>query len=87
MKNLVFLAFLALVGFAVAGYFLDWYNISGSPTSGGQTRLQIDVDTHKIKEDLSKGQAKIKETIEKARQGADDDPSPEPVSKPPRERY
>ncbi len=63
MKNLIYLLFLGLLAFAVTGWFLDSYSIAGVPTSSGHHRVQIDVNTDKVKDDLHKGQAKLQDTI------------------------
>lgn len=66
MKN-----FLALIGGAVLivgglGYHLGWFHVDKIPAAGseGQYRLQIDVDSNKIKEDVKKGAEKLKDTID-----------------------
>jgi hypothetical protein len=63
MKNLIFLLFLAILGFAVAGYFLDWYKIEGVPSGEGHRKLQIDINTTKIKDDFDRGTEKVQEGI------------------------
>ena len=70
MKNLVFLLFLAVLGFAAAGYFLGWYEITGVPSSGGHHRLQIDINTTKIKDDFDRGTEKVQEGINHAKDAA-----------------
>ena len=75
MKNLVFVLFLAVLLFAVVGWFLDWYSIADLHSSSGRHRLQIEVDTNKIRSDLDKGQAKFQETIERVQQGANNPPA------------
>ena len=38
MRNLIFFLFLALAGFLIAGYFLDWNDIKGLPGGDGNAR-------------------------------------------------
>jgi hypothetical protein len=64
MRNLVFLLFLGVFSFAVAGWFLDWYSIGGGRTPEGQRRVSIDFDTQKIGADLAKGRDKLQEAID-----------------------
>ena len=54
MRTLICLLFLAAFGFAVAGWFLDWY--------------QIDFNARKIQADLQRGQEKLQDTIQRAQQ-------------------
>jgi hypothetical protein len=68
MKNLVYLLFLALVGFGVAGYFLNWYKFTDDKNITGHRQLSIDIDTNKVGEDLRKGEAKVGETLQNLNQ-------------------
>ncbi|MER3416934.1 MAG: hypothetical protein C4297_12080 [Gemmataceae bacterium] len=80
MRNLVFIAFLALFAFVVAGWFLDWYQIRDFHSDNGKHRVQIEVDTQKIKEDLSRGRTKLQETWDRLRAGEKEHRLPGPVS-------
>ncbi len=62
MRNLVFVLFLGVFGFLVAGWFLDWYSIGGGRADNGQRRVQIDLDTKKIGADLAKGREKLQDS-------------------------
>jgi hypothetical protein len=63
MRNtLALLAAIAVLVLAL-GYFLGWYDLVGVESNGAGHRLQIDVNTNKIKSDIDKGATKIKETI------------------------
>ena len=72
MRNLVFLAFLALLVFAVAGWYLNWYSVAGTPTASGRTKIEIEVDGKKIREDtgkfIDKSKAKIHDSMEKTKE-------------------
>jgi hypothetical protein len=82
MKNLVFLVFLAILGFAVAGYFLGWYEITGVPSSSGHHRLQIDINTTKIKDDFDRGTDKLQDGINQAKDAAGKVEVPKTPAKP-----
>jgi len=72
VKNLVFFLFLLLVAFAVAGYFFGWYQITGVPSgTSGQHRLQIDLNTSKIRDDLHRGGEKLADGIERVKESAE----------------
>lgn len=85
MKNLVYLLFLVLVGFSVAGYFLNWYKFTDDKSAAGHRHLSVDIDTSKVSQDLQKGEAKLGETIQNLNQptpadGAAKPGSPDPKS-------
>lgn len=63
MRNLLFLLFLGVVIFLVAGWFLDWYDINSVKNSNGKTSIQFDINNDKIKEDINKGTQKFNDTI------------------------
>lgn len=67
MRNLVFLLFLGVVVFAVVGWFLDWYDVTGVRNSNGKTSIQLEYNGSKVKEDLGKGVKKFNETVEQIR--------------------
>lgn len=76
MRNLVFLAFLALVVFLVTGWFMDWYSLTGVGGANGKTQFQFELDTSKIKQDLSKGKDKFNQTVENVKKDIPSKPSP-----------
>jgi hypothetical protein len=76
MRNLVFLVFLALVVFLVTGWFMDWYSLTGVGSANGKTQFQFELDTAKIKQDLSKGKDKFNQTVENVKQVAPTKPAP-----------
>jgi hypothetical protein len=86
VRNLIFVLFLAICTFAVVGWFLNWYDIVDVQQQGGRHRLQIDIDTQKIRQDLDRGQTKFKETLERVQQGTDVQQVPAPLSQLPVER-
>lgn len=61
MRNL--LAFLAAAALTVAGlgWYLDWYRVQATPTDAGHRKVNIDIDTNKIGDDLHRGGEQILE--------------------------
>jgi hypothetical protein len=59
MRNLLALAALALLAFGGAGWYLGWYKIQTTPTADGHQKIQIDLNTDKIKTDVAKGENKV----------------------------
>ncbi|HMP02296.1 MAG TPA: hypothetical protein PKD86_10155 [Gemmatales bacterium] len=76
MRNLVFLAFLALVVFLITGWFMDWYSITGVGAADGKRQYQFEIDTSKIKQDLTKGRDKLNNTMDAVKQDAPTSPRP-----------
>ena len=64
MSRIVLWAALAGGVSYVAGWFLDWYDITGVKNSEGKTSIQFDINRGKIREDLKKGTQKFNETVE-----------------------
>lgn len=63
MRSLLFLLFMGVVVFLVAGWFLDWYDINSVKNSNGKTSIQFDINNNKIKEDIGKGTQKFNDTL------------------------
>lgn len=80
MRNLIFLLFLGGVIFLVAGWFLDWYDITGVKNGNGKTSIQFDINGNKIKEDINKGTQKFNDTWNNIN---NDKGQPTTASKPP----
>lgn len=59
MKNILALVGLLVVGFAGGGWYLGWYKIGTEPSGAGVTKIDVDVDTNKIKQDLQSGAKKV----------------------------
>jgi hypothetical protein len=51
MKNLLALIGALVVGFAVAGWYLGWYQLGFTKTSDGNLRVETNVNTKKVVED------------------------------------
>lgn len=91
MRNLVFLGFIAILVFAVVGWFLDWYSFTGVKSENGKVNVQLQFDKDKIQQDVEKGGKKLNDTIDnfKKDQPANQSPKPEETkthtsTKPPR---
>jgi hypothetical protein len=76
MKNTIAFLAVCVVALLVAGYFLGWYNLVGVENNGGTHRLQIDVDTNKIRSDLDKGKKKVIEAYDKLKDSAGEEGEP-----------
>ena len=67
MRNLLALLGFALLTFAAAGWYLDWYKIQSTTTPDGHRHVNIDIHSKKIGEDLNKGSEKLHGAWEKNR--------------------
>jgi hypothetical protein len=65
MRNLLALLAMALITLAVLGWYLNWYKISSTPSSGGHRQVEIDLNTPKIGHDVEKGGEKVRKMLEK----------------------
>ena len=82
MRNMLALFAAALLTIVGAGWYLGWYKVRSQPASvPGQHSVQIDIDTHKIGEDLQKGEKKIQQMIEnKTKDEAKSAPDPKKLN-------
>jgi hypothetical protein len=64
VKNLLALLGLAIVLFAGLGWYLGWYHVAVTPAADGHRKVEFDVNTSKLKEDVSSGYDKSKEFID-----------------------
>jgi|RhiMetdeSRZDD1v2_1073273.scaffolds.fasta_scaffold238523_1 hypothetical protein len=62
MRNLLALAAAGLIGFAGIGWYLGWYRFHTEPTATGR-QIQIDLNTPKIKDDVSRGREKLRDFL------------------------
>jgi hypothetical protein len=72
MKNLIVALAVCVVLVVVVGWCLNWYQVIDLSSTGGGHRLQIDVNTSKIKADLQKSKERIGETIQDFRDDSED---------------
>lgn len=66
MKNLLALVALAVISVAVAGWYLNWYQINSAPSEGGRQKVTIDFNTPKITHDLEEGKQRVAKILENA---------------------
>ena len=78
MRNLLALLAAGVLVFAGLGWYLGWYKISNTPAADGHRQISIDLNTPKIKEDLSKGESKLHDALagEKDKSPAQKAPTP-----------
>jgi hypothetical protein len=69
MKNMLALIGLIVVSFLGIGWYCEWYRIGAEPTSNGQRRFNVDVNTKEITEDLTKVKAKVGDFINNEAKG------------------
>lgn len=53
MRNLLALVGLAVVGFAVLGWYMGWYKLSFDHGTDGNLQIKADVDTKKVGDNTS----------------------------------
>ncbi|MCS6851116.1 MAG: hypothetical protein NZ700_08120 [Gemmataceae bacterium] len=55
MRNLLAFLAAAAITFAILGWYLDWYKVQSTPMPCGNTRISIDINGRKIREDVRRG--------------------------------
>lgn len=71
MRNMLALFAVALLTVIGLGWYLGWYKVSSQPASvPGQHSVQIDIDTHKIGNDLEQGEKKLEKIIKEKKDEA-----------------
>jgi hypothetical protein len=85
VKNLLALIGLVVVGFAIAGWYLGWYNIGTEKDAQGNTHVDVKVDAAKVKHDLSEGRDKVENVIEQKTANVLQPPAPAPAPVRPQE--
>lgn len=70
MRNMLALVALGLIGFAAIGWFRGWYSVITAPTASGGRNININVNSPKISDDISRSKTKLREflTSEKEKQ-------------------
>lgn len=63
MRNLLALLAFALLAFVGLGWYFGWYKVQKVPTVTGRPGYQIEIDSKKIKEDVSKFEKRAEEGI------------------------
>jgi hypothetical protein len=67
------LAALALIGFAAIGWVRGWYSVKTTPTASGGRNINIDVNSPKISEDLSRSKNKLRDLLTSDKQKQEED--------------
>ncbi len=64
MRNL--LALLATLTLVIAGvgWYRDWFKVNSQPADSGHRKVNIDIDTQKIGQDLHQGEQKLQRMLE-----------------------
>jgi F0F1-type ATP synthase membrane subunit b/b' len=68
VKTIVYVMFLALCAFLIVGWFLDWYAVQDIRSTSGRHRLEIEINTEKIQQDIERGRKKLEETWRRMQQ-------------------
>ena len=74
MRNLLALIGAAVVAFVGLGWYLGWYTFALEPSANGKQRIQLDVDTDKLTDDVGK----FGKTLGSAVQGTKDESNGKP---------
>lgn len=82
MRNILALIGFLVVGFAVAGYFFGWYQLTSEPSPDGHRKFNVDVNTKKIGED----EQKVSDFISNQTKGTPSTPAPAPSNNPPKDK-
>lgn len=86
MRNLLALIGAVVVGFAVLGWYLGWYQLSLTKTNDGKIRVETDVNTKKVVEDsgdaIQSAGSYINSHLDKAGQDAKAGQQPAPATTP-----
>jgi hypothetical protein len=77
MRNILALIGAAVLGFAVLGWYLQWYKVGTEPTSDGHRKVNIDFSTTKIAEDVKAGEQKVINALPTGDKGTTTTPAPE----------
>ena len=81
MRNLLALGAAGLIGFAGIGWYLGWYRFQSEPTATGH-KINIDLNTPKIKEDVGRGREKLRDFLSTDDDSTSNSPSPSPSPTP-----
>lgn len=65
MKNILALIGAAVVVVGGLGWYLGWYRLATEPSNDGHRKIQIDVNTAKIRGDVQKGTEKLQGALAK----------------------
>jgi hypothetical protein len=71
MRNLLALLAALLLIFAGLGWYLDWFKLKQQPADPGHNNVSIDINTHKIGQDLHNGEQQLQKILDNAGKGKD----------------
>jgi hypothetical protein len=71
MRNILALIGAAVVLFVGLGWYLGWYTFALEAGRDGKQRIQLDVDTHKITDDVKKVGQTVGKTVQEVREKSD----------------
>lgn len=63
MRNLLALAALLVIAFAVVGYYRGWYAIKQNTAPDGHQSITVDFDGKKIREDVNETKQEVGEML------------------------
>jgi hypothetical protein len=67
MRNLLALLAVLVLLFAGVGWYRDWFKVRSEPAASGHRNVNIDIDTHRIGQDLHQGEKKIEQILQNAK--------------------
>jgi hypothetical protein len=68
MRNLLALLAAVLLIFAGLGWYLDWFKLKTQPAEPGHHNVSIDIDKKKITDDIQKGEQKLHQMLDNAKE-------------------
>ena len=80
MRKLFVLLLLVVLAILAVGWYLEWYQVTGSGTAEGHQVVTIDINTPKIGDDLASAKQRVVQTV--SGQSADKPATPEEGKKP-----
>jgi hypothetical protein len=72
VRNILALIGAAVVIFVGLGWYLGWYTFALQAGSDGKQRIQLDVDTHKITDDVKKVGQTVGKTVQEVKEKSDE---------------
>jgi hypothetical protein len=72
MRNLLALLAALLLLVAGVGWYRDWFKVHSQPADAGHHKVNIDIDTHKIGQDLHQGEQKLQRLLDASKEARPD---------------
>ena len=63
MRNLLALAALLVIAFAVVGYYRGWYAVKQNTAPDGHQSYTVDIDGKKIRQDVNQSKQEVGEVL------------------------